>query len=150
MITLKDIVDFCRVESVASKLNPTEEARWRKFCRDYSKKFFTPLHEVYNMDPEFVILQVLEEQLDDVDPVEHLETLMNVVYGVEDPNFEATQEKDLQEFIKDAEEEEESRVAEGRAIYQPKKKKSEEKPKKELPKQGYLNLSYLEKQDQEE
>lgn len=151
---LADIIEFCQVEAVANRIDPTAVARWRRFCRDYSQTFHTSYHLVLEMDPEFVILAVLEQQLDEVDPVEKIHDLMDRIYSIEDPNYEASKERELQDFIKDAEEEEEERIKDNKPIYVPKKKAAKPaepaKPKKELPKSGFVDLSYLAKEEEDQ
>lgn len=144
---LSEIIEFCQVESVANKLSPNYASRWRSICRSYSKLFSTPYHEVLKMDAEFVILAVFEEELDEINPIDKVHELMDRVFAIEDPDYQASQERDLQDFIKDAEEEEEARIKQGKPVYVPPKKKSKEKSK-ELPKEGFIDLSYLEKEDQ--
>jgi hypothetical protein len=151
-----DVIEFCQVEAIANKISPNAASRWRNFCRIYSKAFSTKYTEVLEMDPEFVITAVFELELDSVDVTDKMEELMDRVYSIEDPNYEAAKEHDLQEFIDQALEEEEERLKKGKPIFIPRKrkqevkveKKPEEKPK-ELPKEGYLNLSYLAKEEEE-
>lgn len=155
-VHVNEVIECCQVEAIANKLDPSPTSRLRRLCRDYSKKFHTPYHEVLQLDIEFVILAIYEEQLDDLDSLENLELLMDRVYSIEDPNYEKHKEYDIQQFIKDAEEEEQERLRTGKPVFQKKKKQVAKQPVespklgKELPKSGGINLSYLERQDQEE
>jgi hypothetical protein len=150
---ISEIIECCQVEAIANKLDPTNAVRWQRFCRDYSKVFNTPYHQVLQMDPEFVILAVYEEQLDNVDVEEKMEELMDRVLSIEDPDYEKTKEQDILEFMRMSEEEEEERIKAGKPVFQKKKKsipKKEEKLPENLPTSGGINLSYLEKLDREE
>ena len=147
---INEIIELARVEAVAFKLHPNAASTWRNFCRDYSKLFSTPYHEVLLMSPEFVISTVLEERLDEVPVIEKMEELMERIYTAEDPNYESSKEKDLQSWIQDVEIEENQRVKAGKPINLKKKsykKEQEAKPKeeapKDLPKEGFINLAYL-------
>jgi hypothetical protein len=154
-IHINEIIEVARVEAIAFKLHPTAASMWRNFCRDYSKLFSTPLHEVFEMSPEFVISQVLEERLDEVNAVDHLEDLMERIYIAEDPNYESEKERDLQDWITDIEEEEIQRKKADKPInlkkvsYKnlPKKESVVEAPKN-LPKEGFVNFDYLNKDEE--
>ena len=91
MIDFKDLLDTCQAEAIANKLSPTESSIWRSLARSYSKLFSTPLHLVLNMDSEHVILNVYEYQLKDLDEdkIENLEHLMETIYTIEDPDYDA-------------------------------------------------------------
>jgi hypothetical protein len=151
-VNIGDIIELARVEAIAYKLHPTAASVWRNFCRDYSKLFHTKLDEVLEMSPEFVISQVLEERLDDVNAVDKLEELMERIYIAEDPNYESHKEKDLQSWIKDVEEEEAERVKTGAPVWKkkptyPKKELTTDAPKP-LPKEGFVNFDYLNKNEE--
>lgn len=148
-IHISDIIELCQVEAIADKLLPTSASRWRKLCREYSSMFHTPYKDVLEMDPEFVILSVYEKELDDIDINDKLEDLMERVYTIEDPDYEVAKEKDLVDFIKDAEEEEAERVKENRPVFGKKKALlNKEEPTKEQPKGGFIDLSYLSKEEE--
>lgn len=153
MSDLNELIQTLKAEAIANKISPNEAAYWRWVCRQYSTNFFTPLKEVLEMDPEHVILNVFEQQLEDLDPEEHIEELMRKIYAIEDPNYEADQEKDLQDFIAMAEEEEEERLSKGRPVhwqeFDEPTLQTKTVPKEEFKKEGYVNLSYLEDSDDE-
>lgn len=148
MINFKDLLDACQALALSAKLEPNEEAVWRSICRSYSKKFNTPLHVVLTLDPEHVILNHYEEQLEDIDAEEQAEQLLDIIYGLEDPEYEQQKREELDSFIKEAEEQEKERIKAGRPIH---KALKDELPKfdkpKELPKSGGINLSYLESEE---
>ena len=150
MIELKDLVEYCISESISSRFYPTEESEYRRYCREYSKFFNTPLIEVYNLSPEHIILNVYEEYIKryDLEKYKDYTDLIEQLRRIEDPNYDAAQEKDLTDFIKKIEKAEKQRLEEGRTIPSlgnPKPKVEEKK----LPEEGYLNLSYLENSQDE-
>jgi len=154
MIDFSELLEYCRIEAIASKMAPTEDSIYRSICRDYSEMFHTPLHMVLEMDPLHVVLNVYEKQAEGMDTTDYqkLELIMDTIMGIEDPNYEAKKSKEQEEFDRKAELEEEERIKAGKPIYQPKKKtlsKNEEAPDKKLPKGGLINLDYLSKQDSE-
>jgi hypothetical protein len=153
MIEFKDLLEYCQVQAIASKVSPTEDSVWRSLCRTYSTLFHTPLNMVLEMDPEHVILNVYEHQTEEVDTDDYqkLEHIMDILLGVEDPNYEANKRNEQDEFDKQAEAEEAERVKKGLPVYQPKKTllKKDEKSQEKKPTGGFVNLEYLAKQDGE-
>lgn len=153
MIDLRELIETCKAEAIASRFYPTESDHWHWFCREYSKLFHTPLfHVMTELSPEHVILSVFEEQLENrsLQKREDVEYLVEQIRRLEDPNYDANQEKEIQDLIASAEAFEEVRVKEGRPIPGIGKQIPQTlEPEKELPKQGYVNLAYLEKEDSE-
>jgi hypothetical protein len=152
-MTLDDLLDFCSAEALASKFEPTESAVWRKLCRQYSKKFHTPLPQVMSLNPEEVAINVFEENLEELDTEEHLEQLLDLIYTLEDPEYARQKEEELGQFIKDTERQEKERIRAGKPIHpgmvsdsSPRKLVSKKEATREssLPTGGIVNLSYLE------
>lgn len=149
-----DFLDYCRAEALASKFEPTEDSIFRSLCREYSKKFHTPLHVVYTLDPVDVIVNIYEDQLGDIDldDLESLESLLDVLYSLADPNYTAEKKKEFDDFAKQAELEEEERLALGKPIHPALKDENSlsrlgnEENKK--PTSGGIDLSYLENEEQ--
>lgn len=158
-LEFKDLLDFCQAEAIANKLSPTEASVYRAICRSYSKMFHTPLKKVIEMDAEHVILNVYEEQLEAVDEekYEHLEKMLDTIYQIEDPNYERTKSEAFEDDIRMYEREEEERIRLGKPVHPSLAKKdkktvleNEKDPPENLPKGGSIDLSYLEKLDQED
>ncbi len=101
------------------------------------------------LNPDHVILSFYENKIEEMDlsQQENLQRLFKMISIIEDPNYEENEEKDVDEFLRQAEEEEETKI----------KKKASEKTllyKKELeskkePLQGFINLEYLENSENE-
>jgi hypothetical protein len=135
-----EIANVAQAKAINNKLQPTEESFWRSVMREYSTLFHVPLSEVKNLDPEDVLLNVYEHQYEsiDVDDDSQFNKLMNVLYKLEDPNFDEKHELEEQEANRKILEEEERMIAEKAA-----KKRAKLEAKKEAPKGGGINLSYL-------
>jgi hypothetical protein len=155
----KELTEYCQALALASKLSPDEAAVWRYMCRTYSRKFSTPLAQVIEMDPEHVILNVYEDQMDELDTEENLEKFLDIVYGLEDPEYEAQKRSELDEFISKAEAEEQERVKKKKPIHPALRFESEVSTKNtseneevlppNTPQGGSINLSYLAKEETE-
>jgi hypothetical protein len=149
-LTFKDIMDFAFAKAIADKLTPTDESLYRFFCRRYSELFHTSLADVFAMDPFEVVQHVYEHQLDKEDTEENVERYLETIYSIEDPEYQAKEDQDLSDFIEQAKEDEAQRIAEGRPIHKAIKDETTlvPEPPKNLPKSGYIDLSYLEKEEQ--
>lgn len=152
-MNFRDIVEVAWAEAFASKLDGDEAAMYRGICRIYSKTFHTPLHVVENeLDPLYVVRSVYEDQLDSskLDDVETVQKMLEMIYSLEDPNYEVEQEGDLKEFMEEAEQEESERVKSGTKLFKhlSAKKKESTEPAKELPKSGGINLAYLDEENE--
>lgn len=158
-MNLQDIVDCARAMAIADSLAAGEEANWRYICRHYSKTFHTPLHLVYELSPEEVIRAFFEDQMDSRDVEKELDTIMDSIYELEDPNYDASKREELTDFIKEAEEEERERIAAKKPIHPALAKENEVSLKNasqdtpesdpERPTGGSINLSYLADNDNE-
>lgn len=151
MISLDDIIDYCRAEAISGKFYPTEVSNWRWFCREYSKTFHTPLLEVMTMDPEHVILAVFEDGYDSrrLKNKEHVDTIIDDLRRLEDPNYDANRENEMKDWSAGIEQWDKNRVAKGATL--PKKndpKAPPAVPTKPLPKEGGINLSYMSKEEE--
>lgn len=133
MVDFKDLLDYCQAEAIANKLAPTEDSVYREMCRTYSKTFHTPLHLVMEMPAEHVILSVYEEQISEMDSskLDNLERMLDIVMGIENPDYDKEREDKLAQDIERYEREEEERVASGRAIHPSLKNKYPVKKKEE-------------------
>ena len=97
----KELTDYCQSLAILTKLEPNAESVWRSICRSYSIKFSTPLHLCLEgqVDPETILLNLYEEELEAKDAEEIIESLLDLIYRIEDPEYEKAKEDDLQDFI---------------------------------------------------
>jgi hypothetical protein len=153
-----DLLQSLRAQSIADLVVPDEAAIWRQYCRKYSKTFHTPLHAVFELDPEHVVLSVLEDNLENAGGEnldENIDDLLERIYAIEDPNYESMKAAELAEIDKQIEEEEAERVRLNKPLHAKLQKilpentllenKKPEAPK--IPPSGGINLSYLAEQD---
>lgn len=148
---LTDLIDYCKAQAIANALEPTQDSIWRQMARSYSKTFSTPLHEVMELDPEMVILSHFENQMDSIKDVEErLEEFLDTIYGIEDPEYQKQKESELNDFIKQSEQEEEGRVEKGKPIHPAMKNDSTLAPPevKKLPVSGGINASYFNEENE--
>lgn len=157
--SFRELLDACRLEAINGILNPTQETIYRSMCRDYSERFHTPLHVVHTLDMEFVITELYSAQFDDRQSKEDwvleddLGSLMEMVARIEDPEFEAHEKEEFDEFAEQALAEERERLKAKRPIHKALAKEMEEPTlsprvaKPEQPSQGFINLSHLDNED---
>lgn len=154
-LTFDEVLDYCQAIALQNKLRPSDESIWRSICRDYSIKFNTKLTEVLSMDPEHVILTHYESQLDEVNIEDNYEKLLDMIYSLQDPEYAKQKANELYDYIKQAEREETERVKAGRPIHKGLRHASELNQETKLPEaqpgpsQGHIDLSYLDKEEQE-
>lgn len=109
-MAFQEILELCKAKAISDLLSPSEDSVYRSICRTYSKTFHTELEKVYAMDPEKVVSAVFEDKYDQVDRIEHLETLLEEIYTLEDPDYRKQQQAEMEPFIKMAEKLEKARM----------------------------------------
>lgn len=141
-MNIYDLVDLAEATALDSKLNPTEESTWRSIERLYSKMFSTPLHLVSTLDPLEVIIALEENKFDslNIQDDEDLNKILDRLYSLQDPEYDANREKEEEEYNKQAVKEEEQRLAK---IAAKNAKKTEQANPAVDPKKGGINLAYL-------
>lgn len=112
-----ELLQYCQAEAIASKLLPNPESMWRRICMEYSQKFHTPYHQVLELDPELVVLAYYEDQIKTWDVEEQLDNILDIIYSIEDPNYDIEKERQFRLQIKKMEEEEVGRLERGEAIH---------------------------------
>ena len=141
-----DILQWAQAEAICNTLESNELSIWRSLCRSYSRKFSTPLSDCLDgtVPMEDILLATFEEQLEDFDEDKDLESILETISGLEDPEYQRSRRREEDEYAKQAEKEEEERLAAGKPIHPSLKGEHgfDEVPK-ELPKSGGVNFSYL-------
>lgn len=151
-----ELSDLAELRAIEAKLNPTEDAIWRNLERQYSVKFSTPLHQVSELDPLFILQALFESRFDPLSTSEDgdLNSLLNRLYTIQDPDYDSQAEKEEEEYNRQAEKEEEERLARIAAKKKAKKiaseKKTSDKPSPVDPVKGGVDLSYLASMSDEE
>lgn len=105
-----ELIEYCKAIALKNAFIPTEDSVWKSICRTYSKTFHTPLHQVLQLDPEHVILAVLEDRYDGIDMLANVESFLDQIYALEDPNYRKQQNEDMDVFAQQAEELEQKRI----------------------------------------
>ena len=141
-----DILEHAHSKALLNKLKPDEDAIWRGMLRKYSKTFNVSKIEAAKIDPEEIALDLYENQLDDLDLDDERDfsRFMDRLYTLDDPNYDAEHDKEEEAANQKILDEENEKIAK-KAL-----KKTKEEPKKELPKQGGINLGYLADQQNNE
>ena len=133
------LIETCKAKAIETVLIPSFDAVYGSFCRTYSKKFYTPLHLVYKMDPESVIQTIFDDQYDGVDVVDKIEDILEQIYTLESTEYKKQKEIDIGDFVKGAELREKARIKKNQTVEENRKViKTEEKPK-----QGSVDFSSL-------
>lgn len=94
-MNFKEIYDL----SVANVLIKDDQYLYRRICRQYSILFHTPLPQVYGLNPDDVLLNVLEHQNESIPDADDVMPIEELAERVINPNFEEDQEKELEEYI---------------------------------------------------
>lgn len=162
LVQFDDLLKLCKAEAAENLLYPTEVTVFNSLCREFSKRFNTPLPQVLELDPEFVMRHVFEDDYSkntDLSKYEDLEWLNERVGEMLDPDFHKKKEVEIIDFMKQAVRDDQERVKLGKPIHpamkehvnpldSPKKSSEMEKPKVELPAHGGVNFDYLGKNEQ--
>jgi uncharacterized protein (DUF885 family) len=95
------VFDAVLFKALLASIRPDGDARYRSICRWYSKTFFTPLHEVYDLPPEEVLEAHYEEILEDMAPEARAQRLAELLEAPE-----VKQQKKRVSDVREAEDEE--------------------------------------------
>jgi hypothetical protein len=149
-LNVYDLMNLAEAKAILGKLSPDEHTTWRTIERNYSKIFFTPLHEVHKLDPEFVLLSLYENNIQDknLDEDSELNDLLTRLNKLTNPDFDAAFEADEEEYNRQAVKEEENKQAK-KAAKKAAKVRKNSKPEC-LPKSGGINLEYLAQDEKNE
>lgn len=153
---LSELLDCCKAEAIRNTVEPTEDSVWREICREYSKKFSTPLHLCLDgtIPAEDIVLANFEEQLSTFSADDHLDKILEEIYTLADPSYEKGQKKEVDDFMEKAERDEEERLKLGKLIHKGMKEKSpletDIAPQMVVKKKtsGSINLSYLAREEE--
>lgn len=148
-MSFRDLIDTSAALALSEKLFLTEEAVWERYCREFSIKFSTPLMQVRELDPLFVMTQVNCENLAAFEPEENMDQLWEMLGQLKDKDYDHKKEMAIREEMRQIEEREKQRLENGEAIH-----KSLEKDKriiakdpipKDMPKNGGINMGLINK-----
>lgn len=97
-----DFYDFLRyseLKAIYSALDPTLASIYRQKCRAYSETFHTPLHEVHNLDPEFVLQNLYEMEYTIRSVEEDIEGVLEYLYKMKDPTYNPLSKEDTEDLV---------------------------------------------------
>jgi len=142
MSDLFTLFEIAQIKAIHNALEPTMDSIWRARCRDYSKRFYTPLHVVMeDLDPEMVLLALNEERYPISCVEEELPELMETLYKIKDPSYTSISKEDIEAMVDNVLNKENAR-------YNKKKTKEQIEVKKTAPenilKSGGMSFSNLE------
>ena len=146
-MSFRDLIESSQATALANKLNPNEYEIWLRFCREYSKRFNTPLKQVMQEDPEWVITQIYSDNFSDWNVEEKLYDILDIIGSLSDPEYDVKVERAKREELEKIIQEERDRLARGESIHTSLNKN---KKKKELPKSGGINLDLIKQLEKDE
>jgi CheY-like chemotaxis protein len=121
-----------------SSFERDETYHYRWVCREYSKRFHTPLNEVYDLPIVHVAQNVYEDILQDNDPEELLEKAYSVVY----PDSEDEIEEYINEILEEEKAKQEVKAASLGQNDQSLPKVESSQPKSSLPSSSAKTVNY--------
>ena len=83
-----------QILALSAVLDSREDYLFRKVCRDYSSRFYTPLHEVYKLPFHFVLKNWMESQIESLNSDSLIQLAQDVV------GLDESEENLIQEQIK--------------------------------------------------
>jgi hypothetical protein len=137
------LIELQQLKAIALALEPNLDSIYRIKCRNYSQKFQTPLHLVYELDPVQVLRDLFEDQYPPSIVEEELEELMDRLYTMKDPSYSRMSAEETEELVDAVLNREIKRLSK-------KKPPTQETIKAdikaaEIPKSGGMNFADLEK-----
>ena len=94
-----DLLECIQLKTILTALEPDSESLWRAKCRDYSQKFHTPLHLVFDLDPEFVLLNLYEEDNTTKKINSNLDDVLDRLYRIQDPTYAPMLDEEVEELV---------------------------------------------------
>ena len=99
MLNFYEFLEQMQIRAIAHALTPGADYIWREKCREYSIKFSTALHLVYDLDPEFVIQNLYETEFNRSAVQENMEEILGRLNRFNDPDFEEIEQAEIEELV---------------------------------------------------
>jgi uncharacterized protein YejL (UPF0352 family) len=138
------LFELAQIRAINLAIEPSLESIWRMKLREYSQKFFTPLHEVQELDPLFVLQALNEERYHPSIVDEELEELLDTLNKMKDPKYSRISKEDLENLVDNVLNKEIARAAKKKAPT-PETIQAEVKAAESNPKSGKMAFGDLEK-----
>jgi len=150
-VNFYSLFEYCELKAIDACLDPTPDSIWRIRCRQYSEKFYTPLHVVMNeLDPIMVLQALYEDKYHPSIVEQEAEDLLEKLYLIKDPTYRRVSREEEEAMVDAVLNREIARAAKKKPptqqTIQEDIKKAE---KKSLPKSGGMDFGNLEKIDSE-
>lgn len=140
-----NLLEITQLRAIQAALQPSAESVWRMRCRAYSEKFFTPLHVVmHELDPAFVLQALYEERYTPSEVQEDLEGILETLYRIKDPNYNAVTQQETEDLVDNVLNKEIARLAKKK---RPTQETIQQDIKSAKPKSGSMNFQDLEKME---
>ena len=144
MLNFYDLFELAQLRALSVALEPTAESIYRMRCRDFSQRFHTPLHLVYELDPMEVLLTLAEEKYPPSIVEEEGEDLLDILYRIKDPMYSRMSAEDTEAMVDSVINKEIKRLAKKRPPT-PEKIASDIKEAEVKPKSGGMSFDSLER-----
>jgi len=93
-------LEISQLRAIHAALEPSAESIWRMKCRQYSEKFYTPLHVVMNqLDPMLVLQALYETQYPPSVIEEELDDILERLYSIKDPEYSAMSKEQVEDLV---------------------------------------------------
>jgi len=155
-MNLYDLIHHAELLAIGVAISPTPESIFAIRCREYSDRFRTPLHMVYDLDPMFVLKNLYEDKYQPSEIQDELEDILDKLYTMQDPTYSRMNKQDLEDMVDAVMNKEIKRLAKAKdpitgelknplLAKKTSENKKEEAPK---PKSGGLSFESLEMSDE--
>lgn len=94
-----DLIQHAELLAISVAISPTEESIYNIRCREYSDRFSTPLHLVYDLDPLFVIRNLFEDRFRPSEIQEEIPELLEKLYQIKDPTYTSMSKQDTEDMV---------------------------------------------------
>ena len=114
-----DLLEYCQIKAIYNAIDPNQESIYRIKCREYSTKFFTPLHIVQDqLDPLFVMQALYEDKYTPNIVDEELPELLEKLYKIKDPTYDPMPKEEMENLVDAVLNKEIQRLAKKKALTQ--------------------------------
>ncbi len=94
-----DLIEHAELLAIEAAIAPSPESIYRMKCRQYSVQFHTPLNQVMELDPMFVLQAIFEERYHPSIVEEELEELLERLRKIEDPSYVRMTQQETEDLV---------------------------------------------------
>lgn len=144
MINFFDLYELSQIKAIGLALQPTPQSIWNMKCREYSQKFYTPLHEVHKLDPQFILDTLYQDKFHPSIIEEELEELLEILYKIKDPTYSVINKEELENLVDNVLNKEIMRASKKKTPTLPEITSQVKAEENRLPKSGGIDFKALE------